>query len=108
MFREQEIQHLRAEKVKLEESLRAQERSSSSSVTFLSCTPLTRPLDSKVADLEKTIRKLCKGLADSQRAAAQKVETLDETIKTLIAKDESSSASIVILILVGLTYMSNR
>ncbi|KAF8555339.1 WD40 repeat-like protein [Imleria badia] len=78
MFREQEIERLRIERAKLEESLGAHDRSS----------------NSKIADLEKTIQQLRDTLADSQRIASQKANTLNETIKSLGAKDKSSSNKI--------------
>jgi len=82
------------EKAKLEESLGAQERSSSTFMSTLSFLFLTCPSESKMAQLEATIQQLRSKLADSQRAAKQNIDALNETIKSLGAKHESTSASI--------------
>ena len=94
MSYQQEIEHLRIERVKLEESFSAQERNSSTFMTALSCVSLTCPLGSKIADLEKIIQELRGALADSQRTANQKMNTLNETIKSLDVKNKSLSVSI--------------
>jgi uncharacterized coiled-coil protein SlyX len=99
---------MRIEQAKLEESLRAQECSLSTFVSSLSHVSLTCLLDSKTAHLERTIQELGNKLADSQRAANQKVYTLNETIKLLGASDKSSSACIFPLTHISLKFTSIR
>lgn len=99
---------MRVEQAKLEESLRAQESSSSTFMSTLPYVSLTCPLDSKIAHLERTIQELCNKFANSQRAANQKVNTLNETIKSLSASDESSSVCIVPLTYISLKFASTR
>ena len=72
IFHEQEIQCMRVEKAKLEESLRAQECSSSTFMSTLSHVSLTCRLDSKITHLEQTVEDLRAQLADSQRKADAK------------------------------------
>jgi len=54
----------------------------------------SRLLDGKIAHLEKIVQELRDKLAESQRAANQQKDCLDETIKSLRSLDKSSSASI--------------
>ena len=87
MDRKQEVQPMKAERgdrEKATQSLRVQKESSSAFISTPTCASLTRCyLDSKVADLEKTVQQLSNQLTDSRRAAAEEKDSRNETIQSL-------------------------